>query len=237
MTLKKNLNRRTFIAQTALTGLGFFVVPSSVLGGHGRTAPGDKINVALIGSGTQALKQLPDWLQREDLQFVSVCDPNRKSFDYPQWGKSQGEKQGAPGGRELGKERINAYYAQKSGSGSYDGCTAYADFRELLEKEDGLDAIFIMTPNHLHATIALAGIKKKLSVATHKPISNFMNETRLTCDHVQTVAEAICLGNLAIRMDDRLGWDNDHLKVTNISEANHYIARVYRPGWEPDIED
>jgi hypothetical protein len=46
------------------------------------------------------------------------------------------------------------------------------------------------------------------------------------------VAEAICLGNLAIRMDDRLEWDHEHLKVTNLPEANPYLSRVYRPGWE-----
>ena len=52
----------------------------------------------------------------------------------------------------------------------------------MLEKEKDLDAIFIMTPDHLHATIALAGMKKKLAVATHKPIGNFMYETRLACN-------------------------------------------------------
>ena len=64
---RKKLNRRKFISQTAATGLGLTVVPSFVLGGNGKIAPSDKINVALIGSGTQALKQLPDWLERDEL--------------------------------------------------------------------------------------------------------------------------------------------------------------------------
>jgi hypothetical protein len=50
--------------------------------------------------------------------------------------------------------------------------------------------------------------------------------------NAQTVAEAICLGNLAIRMNDRLEWDNKNLKVTNLLGANEYIARKSRPGWE-----
>lgn len=182
MASEKKINRRKFIAQTAVSGLGLTIIPSHVLGGQGRTAPGDKLNVALIGSGTQALKLLPDWLKRDELQFISVCDPNRESSDYPLWGKPKGETQGAPGGRETGRKRINEFYAEKSGKNSYDGCSTYADFRELLEKENGLDAIFIMTPDHLHATIALAAMKKKLSVATHKPIANFMHEIRLACN-------------------------------------------------------
>ena len=176
------MKRRNFITQTTLTGVGLTVLPSHLIGGAGRTAPSDKINVALVGAGTQGLKQLTDWLKYDQLQFVSVCDPNRESFDYPLWGRSQGEKHGAPGGREVGRKQINDFYAARDKVSSYDGCTAYADFREMLEKEQGLDAIFIMTPDHLHATIALAGMKKKLAVATHKPIGNFMNETRIACN-------------------------------------------------------
>jgi Oxidoreductase family, C-terminal alpha/beta domain/Oxidoreductase family, NAD-binding Rossmann fold len=178
----KNLNRRKFIAQTTASGIGISIVPSFVMAGSGRTAPSDKINVALIGSGTQALKQLPGWIERDELQFISVCDPNKESYDYPLWGMSKGEKKGAPGGREIGKRQINEYYAKKSGRNSFDGCTTYADFREQLDKEKTLDAIFIMTPDHLHGSIALAGMNKKLCVATHKPIANYFNEIRLICN-------------------------------------------------------
>ena len=182
MKAKKILNRREFISQSAALGIGLTVVPSFVLAGSGKVPPSDKLNVALIGSGTQAIKMLPDWLNREELQFISVCDPNRESYDYPLWGKSKGEKQGAPGGREIGKRIINEHYALKKGKSSYNSCTTYADFREQFEKESSLDAIFIMTPDHLHGAIAHAGMKKKLCVATHKPIANFMSETRLICN-------------------------------------------------------
>ena len=176
------MKRRNFISQTALTGVGLTIVPSRLMGGAGRTAPNEKINVALVGAGTQGLKQLADWLKRDELQFIAVCDPNRESSDYPQWGRSQGETKGASGGREVGRRQINDFYAVSSGVQSYNGCTAYADFREMLEKEKGLDAVFIMTPDHLHAPVALAAMNKGICAATHKPISNFMYETRLACN-------------------------------------------------------
>ncbi|HZM14062.1 MAG TPA: hypothetical protein VFB86_07785, partial [Bacteroidales bacterium] len=56
--------------------------------------------------------------------------------------------------------------------------------------------------------------------------------SRGSFESAQTVAEAICLGNLAIRMDDRLEWDNVNMKVTNMPAANQYLSRIYRPGWE-----
>ena len=178
----KDLTRREFVKTATVSGVGLSVLPSSVLGGLGRVSPNDKINVALIGSGTQGLKQLPAWLKRPEIQFISVCDPNRESYDYPLWGLSKGEKQGAPGGREIGRKRIEAFYAEQAGKSKYKGCSAYADFRELLEKEKDLDAVFIMTPDHLHATIALAAMKKNVMVATHKPLGNFMHETRVLCE-------------------------------------------------------
>ena len=88
-------------------------------------------------------------------------DPNRESYDYPLWGRSKGETCGAPGGREVGKHRINEFYAGKHGKGDYKDCTAYEDFRELLEKENDVDAVFIMTPDHLHATVAVEGVITK----------------------------------------------------------------------------
>jgi hypothetical protein len=182
MKLPENLNRRKFISQTTTTSLGLTIIPSHVIGGKGKTTPNDKINVALIGSGIMGLRLLSGWLERDDLHFISVCDPNKESYDYPLWGKSRGENRGAPGGREIGRKMINDFYAKKNNKNSYKGCSAYADFREQLNLEKDIDAIFIMTPDHLHATIALAGMNKNLSVATHKPISNFMNETRLVCN-------------------------------------------------------
>ena len=121
MKKNKDLTRREFVKTAAVSGIGLTVIPSNVLGGMGRVAPGDKINVALIGCGTQGLKQLPAWLERPELQFVAVCDPNRESYDYPLWGKSKGEKQGAPGGREIGRKRIDEFYAEHTGISNYRG--------------------------------------------------------------------------------------------------------------------
>lgn len=56
--------------------------------------------------------------------------------------------------------------------------------------------------------------------------------SRGSFENVQVVAEAICLGNLAIRMDDRLEWDNRNMKVLNMPEANEFVSRKYRQGWE-----
>ena len=44
--------------------------------------------------------------------------------------------------------------------------------------------------------------------------------------------ETVLLGNLAIRTRRRLEWDPAKLQVTNVPEANRFIKRDYRPGWD-----
>ena len=46
------------------------------------------------------------------------------------------------------------------------------------------------------------------------------------------MAEAIILGTVAIRVPgQKLEWNSPRLKVTNSSEANHFLQRKYREGW------
>jgi predicted dehydrogenase len=47
------------------------------------------------------------------------------------------------------------------------------------------------------------------------------------------MTEAILLGTVALRVpDQKLDWDAVNMKFTNHPEANQYLRRVYRKGWE-----
>ena len=46
----------------------------------------------------------------------------------------------------------------------------------MLDKEKDIDAVYIMTPEHLHATIALAAMKKGKHVIQHKTLANVLYE-------------------------------------------------------------
>ncbi len=190
--MPSEMNRREFLAGAAATA-AFTIVPRSVLGGAGFVAPSDKITLACIGFGTQAIREIGPILARPDVEVVAVCDVEKDGVNYLEWGKGELRddirrvlqnptwregKDYVPGGRDVGKEIVDTYYAKQRGSVLGKGCATYADFRELLEKEKDITAVKVMTPDHTHAAISLAALKKGKSVIVHKPLANRVLEAR-----------------------------------------------------------
>jgi len=190
------MNRRGFLKSAGASAAAFNIVPKHVLGGSGQIAPSDELTVALIGCGTQGLRELAGMLAMPEVRVVAVCDPNKDSDDYVDWSRDGLRKsighaigkpewragQAIPGGRDVGAEIVDLYYADKRSADKGKACAKYADFRELLEKEKGLDAVKIMTPDHLHGPIAIAAMKAGKHVLLHKPLANRIKEVRLVIE-------------------------------------------------------
>jgi hypothetical protein len=49
----------------------------------------DKLTVACIGVGSQGLRLLMDLLRIPEVQIVAVCDVNRQTSDYLDWGPNE----------------------------------------------------------------------------------------------------------------------------------------------------
>src|ERR1019366_435806 len=142
--------------------------------------------------GTQGIRELLPLLAVPAIQVIAVCDPNKEAIGYKDWGTdylkdeirkainnpswTPGGDNIIPGGRENGKSIVDSYYANIRPEQKYKGCNTYADVRELLEKEKDLDAVKIMTPDHLHGILCMAAIKRGKNVLVHKPLSNRLME-------------------------------------------------------------
>ncbi len=235
MKSKKNMNRREFIGTAAAATAAFTVVPRHVLGGPGYVAPSDKINLAYIGCGTQGLREMVELLPNPNLQIVTVCDPNKFTTNYVDWSlegirnsirevledKEWGKNlDGIPGGRDVGQEVVDKYYSLKQPSGTFKGCTSYADFRELLEKEKGIDAVKVMTPDHLHGTISIAAMKKGKHVVIHKPIANRVYEARLTIETARKTGVVTHLLAYSKRTGNESGFRLDPERCYRHSQGN-----------------
>src|SRR6266404_1304356 len=191
------LSRRKFMVTGGAVAAVFSIVPRHVLGGAGFVAPSEKITLAQIGCGTQGLREMPALLGIPEVQIVAVCDPSKESRGYVDWSADGLRSELAraleradwrrgnpdiPGGRDVAREVVEIFYANQRRSEKFNGCTAYADFRELLEKEKDVNAVKVMTPDHLHATIAIAAMKKGKHVLMHKPLANRVHEARMVIE-------------------------------------------------------
>lgn len=190
-----NLTRRRFLASTGVAAAAVSLAPRQVLGGARHVPPSERIQIAYIGCGTQGLRQLMPLLENQGVRVVAVCDPNRRSDDYPEWGRQEvndkvrkflkdpgwaREAQGGLCGREVGEALVNRYYGREGGAAKE--CRAYGDYRELLEAEPDLDAVYNMTPEHHHGVVAARALRKGKHVITHKPLANVLQEARSVRD-------------------------------------------------------
>jgi predicted dehydrogenase len=152
--MSKKPTRREFVKRTAAVAAGVFIIPeiipSSVLGMRGRIAPSDRVVMGSIGTGSQGMANMHDFLRLKDvLRFVAVCDVDAV---------------------RLAKAKETVDTANKSND-----CRTYWDFREFLEKEK-LDAVSIALPDHWHGVIYTSAINKKLNVYGEKPICRTISD-------------------------------------------------------------
>jgi len=134
-----------------------YIVPSLILGGDNRPAPGSRLTMGLIGLGSMGMRHVKGFLQEDDCRIVAVCDVDA--------------------GRRTGAVReINTHYG-----GS--GCRQYNDFRELIDSSD-IDTLCIAVPDHWHAAIAMAGIRAGKDIYGEKPLARTIAEGRAIVEQV-----------------------------------------------------
>ncbi len=184
-----NPTRRDFLSTAGLCTAAM-MVPRW---GHADPRPSDKLTVAFIGVGSQGLRVMMDLLRMPEVQVVAVCDVNRQTSDYLDWGPNELRNKvrlllqqpgwgaslfGPTAGRDVAQSIANAFYAGSTGKPAYNGCASYEDFRELLSKEKDLDAVVVSTPDHWHALIAIAAMRAGKHVYSQKPMAHSVWEAR-----------------------------------------------------------
>jgi predicted dehydrogenase len=96
-------------------------------------------------------------LGRKGVRFAAVCDVHAQK-------------------RNAAKQHVDRR------SGTRD-CTAYRDFREVLARPD-LDAVYIATPDHWHALVAIAAARAGKDMYCQKPVTHTVEEGRAVVEAV-----------------------------------------------------
>jgi predicted dehydrogenase len=119
----------------------------AVIGARGAN---DKVNVGWIGVGTRGYAGL-DWLHTaapNDVKLTAICD----TYD---------------GYIARAQDRLQTVWGAKA--------KAFKDYRELLA-DSSIDAVYIMTPEHLHHDMTIAALKAGKHVYIEKPLAHTIEE-------------------------------------------------------------
>lgn len=151
------ISRRQMLKCMAGAGAVFpLIVPSSVFGAN---APSNRIRVAMVGMGRQALyANLPAFLAAEETIVTAVCDVDAWRLDRA-------------------KEAVDKHYGNSD-------CKAYRDWREVVARDD-VDAVMNSTPDHWHVPISLAAVRAGKHVSCEKPLTLSVAEGRILADAVK----------------------------------------------------
>lgn len=109
-----------------------------------------KINIGWIGVGTRGYSGL-DWLHTaagSDCQITAICDTYQGYIDRAQ-------------------ERLKTTWGAPA--------KTYVDYRELLA-DPNVDAVFIMTPEHLHQEMGVAAMRANKHMYIEKPLAHNIEE-------------------------------------------------------------
>lgn len=180
------ISRRTFVKRAAAGVAPFFIVPRHVLGGPGYIAPSDRLNVAVIGTGLQGIRNIKSLLRFDDVQVPAICDVS----DFNQYpSKFRGSVSGRGPAIEAIKEWYSLYRTEP-----YKGCREFIDFRNMFREENKFDAVLVATPDHTHATASMWAIKHGKHVYCEKPMSHSVWEARKLTAEAQKAKVATQMG-------------------------------------------
>ncbi len=107
----------------------------------------------------------------------------------------------------------------------------YSDYREMLEKEKGIDAVTISTPDHVHGPAASFAMERGKHVYVQKPMTHNIREARLLTEMARNNKIVSQMGNQGGSnplLDMVQNWiDSD--KVGNISKVQVWTNRPVWP--------
>jgi len=217
---KSSFSRRAFLKSSAAAGLGAALsgnafsqnpaTPQEKTAVPTKPAPKpDELKIALIGAGEQGRVLLESCLRIPGIRISAVCDI---------WSYSQQYARGY-----LRKYRQDP--------------VVHEDYRRLLDKEKGLSAVLVATPDWLHAEHTNACLEAGLHVYCEKEMSNSLDKARTMVETARRTGKLLQIGHQRrsnpryLHAINRLMHEKKILGRVNLAYAQWNRSKADLLGW------
>lgn len=205
----RRMTRRRFLQRTLAAAAGIAaapaLVPDSVLGA---AAPSERITLGFIGTGKQGTFLLKNFLNEPGTEVLAVCDVDRLK-------------------KERAQRITNAFYADRKTSGTYNGCTMYEDYQDVLARED-IDAVVIATPDHWKALTVIHSARAGKDIYAEKPLSQTISEGQRMVREVRRHERVFQTGSMQ-RSDQKFRFACELVRNGYIGDIQHVTVDVGGP--------
>ncbi len=174
---KTNVDRRRFLQASAAAIAAPTIVPASVLGREGKTAPSNRISVGIVGLGSRGFNLLHEFLRHQDARVAAICDVHELHYRDLPWGK------GPTMGRQGARDTIAKMFAEGKTTSDPDTLLVTDDFHEICGRDD-IDAVVVATPDHWHALCTLTALGAGKDVYCEKPLTHTFAEGQIVYQEV-----------------------------------------------------
>ena len=203
--MKKNIGRRKFIKDSALTAAAFTIVPSHVLGGKRHVAPSDKLYIACVGCGGEAQNDIEHYAYapKKNAVIAFLCDVDDK--------------------RSANTRKL------------FPKVPYYHDWREMFEKEQkNFDAVTVAIPDHNHAIVGLNAMKLNKHLYLQKPLTHDIYEARVLTEAAKKYKVVTQMGNQGASFDG-MRTLKEWFDADLIGEIEKVYNWTNRPVWPQGI--
>jgi predicted dehydrogenase len=168
-TKPTNVSRRAFLAGMGAVAAAPYIMPAAAMGADGKTAPSNRINIGVVGTGSQANGLTENAIKHKNVRVIALCDVDQNRLAEA-------------------KKKVDGFYENTD-------CQTHSDYRELLARKD-IDAVIVATPDHWHALVCVEAARQGKDIYCEKPLTWSLGEGKAVVKAVQDNERVFQVGSM-----------------------------------------